>query len=79
MLGAFKTATLRGVASTAPYGHGGSFTTLLEVSQHYGKRASDVGDDKATGAIEAWVPQFDTNAQGQLPALLEILTADPLP
>ncbi len=79
MLGAFKTATLRGVASTAPYGHGGKFTTLLQVAQHYGTRAKDIGDDKAAGTIEAWVPEFDTNAQTQLVPMLEVLTADPTP
>jgi cytochrome c peroxidase len=65
MLGAFKTPTLRGLPQSAPYGHGGTFTTLLEVAKHYGTRAKDVGEDRATGEVEPWVPEFDANAQAQ--------------
>jgi cytochrome c peroxidase len=67
MLGAFKTPPLRGVARTAPYGHGGSFTTLLEVAKHYGKRGDDVKDDRTIGNVEEWVPLFDANVQEQMP------------
>lgn len=76
MLGAFKTPSIRGVASSAPYGHGGTFAKLLEVSQHYGTRAKDVSDARAVGVLEPWLPEFDANVQGELPALLEVLTAD---
>jgi cytochrome c peroxidase len=34
-MGAFKVATLRNVALTAPYMHDGSFATLTDVIQHY--------------------------------------------
>lgn len=76
MIGAFKTPSLRGVAATAPYGHGGIFTTPLEVSHHYGVRGQDVGNDKAAGEIETWVPMFDSNAEKQLPAVFDIFTSD---
>lgn len=34
-LGAFKTPSLRGIGSSAPYMHTGTFTTLMEVVRHY--------------------------------------------
>jgi cytochrome c peroxidase len=36
-LGAFKTPTLREIASTAPYMHDGSLATLWDVMDHYNK------------------------------------------
>jgi cytochrome c peroxidase len=77
MLGAFKTPPLRGIAASAPYGHGGTYAQLLDVTKHYGQRAQAVTQAQAAGAVEEWVPAFDSIAQGQLPALLELLTADP--
>ncbi|MBX3193422.1 MAG: hypothetical protein KF819_40950 [Labilithrix sp.] len=79
MLGAFKTPTLRGVASTAPYGHGGKLTTLLAVTQHYGLRGQRVAASAATGTVEAWAPEFDANAQRDLVPILDVLTADVAP
>ncbi|MFO0739594.1 MAG: cytochrome c peroxidase [Labilithrix sp.] len=73
MEGAFKTPGLRGLPQSAPYGHGGTFKTLLEVAKHYGTRGSEVGDDKAVGDVEPWLSEFDENAQKELPAFLEIL------
>jgi cytochrome c peroxidase len=35
LVGAFKTPSLRNVATTAPYMHGGQFATLAEVLAHY--------------------------------------------
>jgi cytochrome c peroxidase len=76
MIGAFKTPTLRGVSSSAPYGHGGAFPLLRDVTRHYGERAKDVPLAKASGVIEEWVPAFDELVQDQLPALLDVMTAD---
>ncbi len=76
MLGAFKTPPLRGLVGSAPFGHGGSFATLLDVSKHYGTRAEAVKDDRTVGTIEEWVPLFDTIVQTSLPAFLEVLTAE---
>jgi hypothetical protein len=76
MLGAFKTPTLRGLPKSGPYGHGGTFATLAEVTKHYGERGLKHDDTRSIGATEAWVPLFDTNAQRDLVPLLEILSGD---
>ena len=76
MVGAFKTPTLRGVSTSAPYGHGGSLLTLLDVAKHYGQRAQMVTPAKAAGTVEEWIPTFDINVQNQLPQLLDVMTAD---
>jgi cytochrome c peroxidase len=76
MLGAFRTPALRGIAQTAPYGHGGQFATLLEVAKHYGQRAAETRSEQAAGAVERWVPNFDTTAQASLPTFLEVLTVE---
>jgi cytochrome c peroxidase len=76
MVGAFKTPTLRGISSSAPYGHGGKFLTLLDVAKHYGQRAQMVDPSKAVGTVEEWVPTFDANVQNELPQLLDVMTGD---
>ncbi len=76
MLGAFKTPTLRGIAGSAPYSHGGMLKTLLEVSEHYGNRGLEHADPSAIGTTEQWVPSFDTTVQRELPAFLEVLTGE---
>jgi len=76
MVGAFKTPTLRGVTSSGPYGHGGTFTQLADVSKHYGQRAQFVEASKAAGMVEEWVPNFDANVQRDLPALMDVMAAD---
>jgi len=76
MIGAFKTPTLRGVSQTGPFGHGGVFTSLLDVAKHYGQRGQMVAPDKAAGTVEEWVPTFDANVQNALPQLLDVMTAD---
>ena len=77
--GAFKTPSLRGVSTTAPYGHGGTFITLAEVTKHYGTRGKDVKDDRAAGTVETWVPLFDQNAQTEIVRLFETMTAEVAP
>ena len=76
MVGAFKTPTLRGVSSSGPYGHGGAFAALSDVTKHYGMRAQLVAPASAAGDVEEWVPNFDGNVQVDLPQLLDVLTAD---
>lgn len=78
MVGAFKTPTLRGVAQSAPFGHGGSLPALEDVARHYGERGEKVAPGSSTGVVEPWLPEFDSNAQAELPAFLEVLRADPL-
>jgi cytochrome c peroxidase len=75
LLGAFKTPTLRGVATSAPYGHGGTFGSLAEVAAHYSIRGISETDTRAVGHTEDWVPNFDHQTTSDLPAFLEVLTA----
>jgi cytochrome c peroxidase len=76
MLGAFKTPTLRGLPLTAPYGHGGTLATLLDVARHYGQRGLDAADPLTVGVTEEWVGMFDHGAQRDLVPFLEVLSAD---
>lgn len=75
-LGAFKTPPLRGVADTAPYGHGGTLGTLADVAQNYSTAGLDPSDTRAIGASEPWLPKFDTPTRDALPAFLGVLHAD---
>ncbi len=76
MIGAFKTPTLRGIPKSGPYGHGGSIPTLLDLTRIYSERGVPHDDATAIGTTEQWLPLFDKNAQAQLPAFLDILTAE---
>jgi cytochrome c peroxidase len=78
-LGQFKTPTLRGIAATAPFGHGGSLATLLDVAKNYGNHGLPQSDPRAAGTTEPWLPKFmDTDAAEIVP-FLQTLTADPAP
>ena len=79
MLGAFRTPSLRGLPSSGPYGHGGTFATLAEVTKHYGERGLKHDDARSIGATEAWVPLFDANAQSELVPFLQVLASETLP
>lgn len=74
--GRFKTPPLRGVAGTAPYGHGGDVYTLPLLSAHYGKRGLPPGDPRTIGETEPWVPPFDMHAEQMLPVILEVMTSE---
>jgi cytochrome c peroxidase len=78
-LGAFKTPALRGVADTAPYGHGGTLATLADVAKNYSLAGVDPADPRAVGPSEPWLPKFDVPTRDALPALLEVLHADVAP
>jgi cytochrome c peroxidase len=80
LLGAFKTPHLRGVANTAPYGHGGTYATLDEVVRHYGMRGLPAADTRAIGTTEPWAPLFDDLEQSRaaLVAFLKVLEAKPV-
>ncbi|MBS2014013.1 MAG: hypothetical protein JST00_14075 [Deltaproteobacteria bacterium] len=79
MIGAMKTPSLRGIPQTAPYGHGGTLTTLAQVTQHYGQRAQEVPADKSAGTVESWATNFDIHVQAKLPAILNVMKADVVP
>lgn len=74
MLGAFKTPTLRGLPTSAPYGHGGTLAKLFDVTHHYGGRGLDHADPLAVGTTEQWVPNFDANVVSELVPILEAMT-----
>jgi hypothetical protein len=61
---------------SAPYGHGGMLPDLAAVTKHYGERGLRHDDPHAVGSTEPWVPQFDANVQQQLPAILQVMTAE---
>ncbi len=79
MRGAFKTPPLRGVADTAPYGHGGTLATLKDVVTNYSTAGLDPADPRATGASEPWLPKFDDATAQAIPLFLGVLTADVAP
>jgi cytochrome c peroxidase len=79
MLGAFKTPPLRGVADTAPYGHGGTLGSLIDVAKNYGTGGVALSDSSSTGTLEPWLPKFDSMNQQELPTFLSILTAPRAP
>ena len=77
--GAFKTPSLRGVASTAPYGHGGTLATLGDVAMLYGTAGLPAADPRASGVVGPWLPEFDHFAAASLVPFLGVLTADVAP
>ncbi len=58
-LGAFKTPSLRGAVTTAPYGHGGSFGTLASVVGAHRTGGLPPDDPRAAGTLEPWARGFD--------------------
>lgn len=77
MLGAFKTPPLRGVAQTAPYGHGGTIGTLAEMTALLATAGLDPSSPLAIGATEPWVATFDDAARDAITTFLKTLTAEP--
>lgn len=70
-LGAFRTPTLRGLAASGPYGHGGTFTTLRDVVRHYAQiRMTHPADPHVAGGIDEHVAGFD-----DIPSRVDPLTA----
>lgn len=75
--GAFKTPTLRNVAQTAPYMHGGHFETLEEVINFY----ADLQEDAEVGRRDALVQPFKVSSEqtDDLVAFMEALTGEDIP
>jgi cytochrome c peroxidase len=76
LVGAFKTPTLRGIASRGHFGHGGTVATLEDLVKHYGERGLADTDPKAAGTVPEWVPKFDTTMQRDLVPFLRVLTGE---
>jgi cytochrome c peroxidase len=75
-LGSFKTPTLRGIATTAPFGHGGTVATLQDVADIYGTAGLADSDPRAVGQTEPWLPQFAQQHAKELVPFLQTLTAE---
>ncbi len=78
LVGAFKTPPLRGVASTAPYGHSGELPTLLDVAKAYGTGGQPKSDLSVVGTREPWLPRFLGGHALDLVDVLSLLTAEPV-
>jgi cytochrome c peroxidase len=74
--GAFRTPTLRGLSSTAPYGHAGTFASLRDVVVHYARiRMPRTPDPHVAGGLDEHLVGFDDIAGrvDPLTAFLETL------
>lgn len=80
MLGQMKTPTLRGLAQTGPYGHGGTFETLDQVTSHYAQVTPLPDDDPRTvGERDAAMPRFSAAHVPALTAFVAALGGAPAP
>ena len=63
--GAFRTPTLRGLPSTGPYGHAGTFTDVRTTVQHYATIRMPVmtPDPHVAGALDPHLVGFDNVPQ----------------
>lgn len=59
MLGQMKTPSLRGVADTAPLGHGGDLATIEKLVERYSERGLPMTDTRATGERDPALVKFD--------------------
>jgi cytochrome c peroxidase len=75
-LGAFKTPTLRGAPTTAPYGHGGTSPTLDDVIAMHG--FVEAQSPLVVGAVEPWLPPVDDATRAAIVTFLRALTAEPI-
>jgi cytochrome c peroxidase len=75
-LGLFKVPSLRNVAQSPPYMHGGHFDDLTAVVQHY----VDMDEELVLGHLDDFMLPLDWDAQdvADVVAFLEALTADPI-
>lgn len=72
-LGAFKTPSLRGVATSAPFGHGGTQVELVSVVDAYGVGGLLPSDSRAIGTLDPWLPKFgEATSWAMMPFLLTL-------
>jgi cytochrome c peroxidase len=76
MLGQFKTPTLRGVPDTAPYGHGGTSSSLEDVIEKHGNIQAQSA--LVVGAVDASVVPTDPSAVAAIATFLRTLRAEPI-
>lgn len=73
LLGAFKTPALRGVASTAPYGHGGGEPTLAAMVELHRVGGLPSESRLALGKAERWLTPFSETERNRIVTFLESL------
>jgi cytochrome c peroxidase len=78
-LGAFRTPSLRGVASTVPYGHGGGFGDLTAVIEAHRKGGLPPNSRYAVGETEPWAQGFDPQLTRTIQPFLHVLRMDVTP
>jgi cytochrome c peroxidase len=74
--GAFRTPTLRALRLTAPYGHAGTFASLMDVVSHYSmSRLPHMPDARVVGTLDRHVLGFDPVVEHLAPlvAFLSVL------
>ena len=76
--GAFKTPSLRGIATGGPYGHGGTEASLVAITESYGMGGLAAGDARTTGVLEPWLARFEVLSQWAIPPFLRVLGGDPI-
>lgn len=57
-VGAFKTPTLRAIASTAPYTHGGAYASLRDVVELHRTGGLPLGSRLTVGTTDPWLSPF---------------------
>jgi cytochrome c peroxidase len=72
MLGQVKTPSLRDVALTGPFGHGGTFKSLEDVVGHYDIEELTAAGPARTGSLDPAVVSFSPSPE-QLDALVKFL------
>jgi cytochrome c peroxidase len=74
-LGQFHTPTLRQIARTGPWGHGGTFATLVEVVRHYSQGTTRPPVPTTAGTRDIHLPAFHMTEDtiGELASFLEAL------
>jgi cytochrome c peroxidase len=75
-IGAFRTPSLRGVASTLPYGHGGGFANLTYVIEAHRKGGLPPNSRYAVGETEPWAQGFDPRLTQRILPFLQGLRLD---
>lgn len=80
MRGQFHTPSLRNVAGTGPWGHGGTFTDLRDVVVHYAEARDRRDDPRTAGELDPALGPFHRaeTTINSLVALLRALSAPPV-
>lgn len=75
--GQFKTPPLRGMADTAPYGHGGTEADIATLMVLYAQKGLPADDPRAAGTLEPWIHHFDIISEQLIADVLGTFHATP--